>query len=244
MISKLKKVTIKNLFGDRDVSIDIKDNKLILIADNGSGKTTILKMIYLFLSEQWLKLSQNEFEEMMVLIDDNEIVFNRENFLTVKLSETDKEDLKRIFSYPQCEEALNEIYKYSLDSLTFDIIKNILKNYDALENLAGYILKGIEIRLGRNANLTKFSFPPILYMPTYRRIEKELSTLDVTISKSMNFRNEQYLEFFEFGSDDIQLRIFELLLTYGEEGSQQYTEQHSIFWSKTNYFFFLLSLFF
>ena len=51
-------------------------------------------------------------------------------------------------------------------------------------------------------------------------------TLDVTISKSMNFRNEQYLEFFEFGSDDIQLRIFELLLTYGEEGSQQYTEQH------------------
>ena len=47
MISKLKKVTIKNLFGDRDVSIDIKDNKLILIADNGSGKTTILKMIYI-----------------------------------------------------------------------------------------------------------------------------------------------------------------------------------------------------
>ena len=41
---------ISKLFGKNDIALKFRDNMLILVGENGSGKTTILRIMYLFLS--------------------------------------------------------------------------------------------------------------------------------------------------------------------------------------------------
>ncbi|MGN7611950.1 AAA family ATPase [Magnetococcales bacterium HHB-1] len=55
-MAHLTRFSIKKLFGFRDLDIHLKDNTLILIGENGSGKSTVLAMLYCFLSGQWLEL--------------------------------------------------------------------------------------------------------------------------------------------------------------------------------------------
>jgi len=55
-------IRIKNLFGEKNYEIRFEQNRLILVAENGSGKTTIVNIIYFFISRQWTKLLKYEFE--------------------------------------------------------------------------------------------------------------------------------------------------------------------------------------
>lgn len=41
---------VSKLFGQNDIALKFRDNMLILVGENGSGKTTILRIMYLFLS--------------------------------------------------------------------------------------------------------------------------------------------------------------------------------------------------
>jgi predicted ATP-binding protein involved in virulence len=42
----IKSIEIRNLFGEKNYHIKLKDNTLILVAENGAGKTTIVNIIY------------------------------------------------------------------------------------------------------------------------------------------------------------------------------------------------------
>ena len=55
---QLSDFNILGLHGDMDVRITLSDNKLIIVADNGLGKTTIVNIIYYTLSAQWYKVSE------------------------------------------------------------------------------------------------------------------------------------------------------------------------------------------
>ncbi|HBF89289.1 MAG TPA: hypothetical protein DDX39_11670 [Bacteroidales bacterium] len=61
---KIEQIKIEGLFGELNYDIRIDDNKLILVAENGSGKTTIVNIIYYFLSRQWTKLLRYRFEKI------------------------------------------------------------------------------------------------------------------------------------------------------------------------------------
>ena len=54
---KLTQFDILGLHGDMDIKIIITDNKLVIVAENGLGKTTIVNIIYYTLSRQWYKLT-------------------------------------------------------------------------------------------------------------------------------------------------------------------------------------------
>src|SRR5438067_1557736 len=64
--SPIKRFAIKRLFGDRDVDIHFESPVTILIADNGSGKTTILSIVYSVLSRQLYRLRKYKFESITV----------------------------------------------------------------------------------------------------------------------------------------------------------------------------------
>lgn len=44
---------IKGLYGVRDFLIELNGNKVILVGENGSGKTTVSRIIYATLSCNW-----------------------------------------------------------------------------------------------------------------------------------------------------------------------------------------------
>ncbi|RTL65351.1 MAG: ATP-binding cassette domain-containing protein, partial [Hyphomicrobiales bacterium] len=66
---KISRIHISGLFERADIDIPIKDNKLILVGANGLGKSTVLNIIYSFLSRRWDQLAKHQFESIQVEID-------------------------------------------------------------------------------------------------------------------------------------------------------------------------------
>lgn len=72
-MATIESFTISKLFNrDRNISIKFKDNILILIGENGSGKTSILQCFFYALTKQWTKLLPFNFYSISITIDGRE----------------------------------------------------------------------------------------------------------------------------------------------------------------------------
>ena len=60
---------IQKLHGFRNIDIPIDDNTLILVGENGSGKTTILRLLYCLLTGQWSSMAVYDFHSIHLDID-------------------------------------------------------------------------------------------------------------------------------------------------------------------------------
>lgn len=58
--------SIQKLFGLYDYKIAFQDNDLILIGENGSGKTTIMNVLFYFLTKQWEELVSINFNSISI----------------------------------------------------------------------------------------------------------------------------------------------------------------------------------
>ena len=68
-MTQIAKFQVKQLHGYRNLDIRLEDNTLILVGENGSGKTTILQLLYYLLSGQWGSMTGYEFESIEIDID-------------------------------------------------------------------------------------------------------------------------------------------------------------------------------
>src|SRR5688572_2601879 len=70
---KLKKFTVKKLFGIFDHSISVNNDSgiTIIIGENGLGKTVILEMINAFFKSRFYHFSNIAFKEIIFEFDDN-----------------------------------------------------------------------------------------------------------------------------------------------------------------------------
>jgi len=78
----IEKFEIIGLFGDRNISIDFQkdENVKILVGENGTGKTHILNILYYILSGRIDRLSNIEFEKIILKVKDyDEIQINKNN---------------------------------------------------------------------------------------------------------------------------------------------------------------------
>ncbi|MEG2138305.1 MAG: AAA family ATPase, partial [Oscillospiraceae bacterium] len=64
MIGQLEQFSIYDLWGEKKVNLKFSDNKLILVGENGSGKTTILRIVYETLACKWAMLSVEDFAKI------------------------------------------------------------------------------------------------------------------------------------------------------------------------------------
>lgn len=195
----IKKINISKLHGHRDYCITIKNNKLILVGENGSGKTTILRMVFYLLSKQWRKLIDIDFEEISVQIDNTTVKFNKNSFLT---------ELDKLSGYPTRLRSIfledkEEFISYMTRHVPDRVMKDILDN-----NYTTPIEKALE-----KLNLS------VLYLPTYRRIEQEHQYIfgDSDPREETSFRaskyekritrSENFIEQVEFGMNDVSRAI-------------------------------------
>lgn len=220
--------TIEGLHNTKDYSLKFLENKLILVSDNGAGKTTIVNIFYYFLSKQWNKLLEYNFRRIICLINDEKIEFTKDFFQN--LLQRDSKFKHRfsqntLFKLNQISDLIASVDFFNLTnkeiellSEKFDIPSRVIREYifevyEKKENIDNHNnIKSIETRL--NAILKDIK---IIYLPTYRRIEKDLINIFPHLERSIkeyeiqtrryNSKEENYSELVEFGMNDIQRKI-------------------------------------
>ena len=74
------KFTIRGLYGIHNCDLDFWDNRLILVGENGTKKTTCLKLFYYFITKQFSKLLLYDFLSIeLVLSNSQKITANKES---------------------------------------------------------------------------------------------------------------------------------------------------------------------
>ncbi len=68
-MNQITRFQIKNLHGCKNVDLRLVDNTLILVGENGAGKTTVLNLLYYLLSGQWASMVKYVFDEVSITID-------------------------------------------------------------------------------------------------------------------------------------------------------------------------------
>lgn len=111
-MKNISNIKIRKLFGYYDFDIVFQDNSLILIGENGSGKTTIMNMLFYFITKQWDELVTMQFDFISLKI----VGYAQEMVLTHKeLSEYMGMNKERFFLFSKSKEAqrltknLNEV---------------------------------------------------------------------------------------------------------------------------------------
>jgi len=213
MITSLERFRIVGLHGNKTVDIKIRDNTLILVGENGSGKTTILRILFHFLSGSWQSLLQSRFDEHKVT--HTEIVNNLE------ISRHQIRDLPATIRRRVMELAETG----QLDQVPIDIdLQMMIDQYGIpLEQ----IMRRIEMseEMGDLTEKIQSGWNPIsaqiLYLPTYRRIERELDSIleyvgpDSFRRQRSRFRprdrpdeiDKGFIELVEFGMKDVKNAI-------------------------------------
>lgn len=227
----LTQFTIDKLHGEFDYVINIVDNQLVIVSENGMGKTTVVNIIYYSLSRQWNKLLEYKFGGISVTINNHKIELNRDEILDV--ARYNKHPMRNLRRYPpryrkSIERILNNFPIQRLSKMTVSEIIQLGRQYDIeAEFLMDYIPEIVNSENQKSlfdefdekiSLLSAFgSDTQILYLPTYRRIEQDLTEIFPELETNLEtFRrnkirlesqNRPYLELVEFGMEDVQDKI-------------------------------------
>jgi ABC-type Mn2+/Zn2+ transport system ATPase subunit len=74
MSINLSRFCIKGLYHTRTIDVQIKGNKLILVGENGIGKSTVVNLIFFFLTRQWDRILEYDFDSIFALDTLSEII--------------------------------------------------------------------------------------------------------------------------------------------------------------------------
>lgn len=222
---------IKNLFNQFNVSIPL-DNKInIFLGENGMGKTTILNCLYCVLSGNIENLSPSVFEEIILTFSDGcklslkrsdlvcymeEVIYGRPYYRRRKwdfghvFSEKDILEIRNLVLHDPQNSDLLKKYAYKLAEiygiplqLAIQELERYAVQYEDKETKGDYknvitFKKEIENRLEQE----------ILYFPTYRRIEEDISKLGIDIEKD---KVKNHL--IKFGMTDVEKAKEKILST-------------------------------
>ncbi|ARU62101.1 hypothetical protein CBW65_14660 [Tumebacillus avium] len=194
---KIVRIIISKLFGTDNIDINFEGYVKILISENGTGKTTILNVVYYTLTNNFEKLLEINFESVEIqFASGKKIKINRQNDV-----------FKYYNDYARFKNELK------MNDLSFgQFLKRIQSSY-YIKDVKGMNKSRKKVGLNINneyadnfesyrKNLdTELTDIEILYFPTFRRIEEDLNKLGVS--------NRQIDDgtLIKFGMADVENRI-------------------------------------
>lgn len=190
-MDRIKKFKVVGLFGNRDVEILPRGNSMILVGPNGIGKSSVINIFYFFISRQWSRLMEYKFDEIVIAVDDTEIHAHRSDITGLselnRLSNTQSlsPQVRNIISRLSTQNLLDEFVASSRLSLASrkKFSDALVMPVEEVTEFHRYLWRRLEAedvdlfkkpRLSLERALAE-AFPSrTLYLPTYRRIEKDL----------------------------------------------------------------------
>ena len=234
MTAQLTRFEVYGLHGSRDVDVRLAANKLILVGENGAGKSTFVNLIYYFLTTQWGRLQEYTFSrirahfgnEMLELIPEH-----LEQHVKVR------RQLHRMFratrhAFPTERHLTEKFYDSFLEfpfpgsgEMDNEYVERLSREYHMPRTLARQLLqeyskeardKVTHVSQLEKAVMSK-NLGQFLYLPTYRRIEQDLRSIfrgaDIG-AELKRFReklgrraNAPFIELVEFGMEDVEITI-------------------------------------
>lgn len=232
MKSKLKLFEINNLFNQFNVRLPLDEKVNIFLGENGMGKTTILNCLYYVLSGNIEKLNNIIFDAISLTFIDGEKISINHNDISSYVEDYiyDNSPYRRrrvrfesLFSIKELENINKLIGEgYNEDELKKYYFK-VSDTFGMPPTMARRELERYILQRYRKNNTTKADFnnviefkkkveekidEEILYFPTYRRIEEDMSNLGIDIEKD---RVKSRL--IQFGMTDVEKNIETLLQT-------------------------------
>ncbi len=211
----IEQVEITRLFNSFDLKVPIVNNRLVLVGENGSGKSTLVSMLFLFLTKQWRKLKEYSFESMTVVISGNSLTVSKDELIISHRSRrgelrtlNDRLAFLNITPTTALKMFSPNIYhqiKEVLPDLSVSRIRNMLER----------LINEDSLFVDDNDNLSKIESMlnmRVLYLPTFRRIERDLESILPLLEKRYNSpsaKNEdsdvekKHIELVEFGMEDV-----------------------------------------
>jgi energy-coupling factor transporter ATP-binding protein EcfA2 len=210
----LDRFIIKGLFGEKNIDIDFGNDSVILTGDNGFGKTTILNILYNLLVGNVNELIEYDFDKATVIlnrefksIEEISVIKRKEKNVTSLLfryffgydgnfdekvvfcPKFEKDNYIRVFIFDSYEQ-YNDFY---LDE------KHLGFQFDYHETILDLSKEMGESALYRGVKKLNKS---ILYFPTYRRIDLELSEYMKNRSSNRRYNELKIDEFNNFSDRD------------------------------------------
>lgn len=224
-MSSITRFEIKKLHGYKNFDLKLVDNTLILVGENGAGKSTVLQLFYYLLSGQWSSMAKYQFGSVSITIDKKKYTLQysdiQKSFLNIDRHVLARLPLivrRRILSL--LEQPKGRLVLPELETLCeqYGVPLHFLLHQLDLFN---HPLNGKKAEPLRQAldGIRQSLKAQLLYLPTYRRIEQELSLIFKGLDerelrnreKQMTDqrREETFVELIEFGMKDVDDAINE-----------------------------------
>jgi predicted ATP-dependent endonuclease of OLD family len=224
-MSNITRFEIKKLHGYKNLDIPLNDNTLILVGENGAGKTTILHLFYYLLSGQWNSMAKYKFESVSITIDSKKHTLKYSD-IQGSFRSIDKKILNRLpismrrRVHELLENSEGDFIEPELEMLCrqFDIpLHYLLRELDLFDRPTG-TNKSVKTLKNTLEKIRESLNAQLLYLPTYRRIEQELNLIfkgfddsDVMRRHKMRAKHNRsvdtYVELVEFGMKDVESAI-------------------------------------
>lgn len=237
---RIESLKIIGLFGARNYEFTYDNLVNIYVAENGSGKTTVLNILVGLLTGNIEKLRNLPFKQVKLRTDKREYVINKSD-LEIQYDEKSMMNIdyyiRRIRgSVPEIEfrrlmieynkdknhafkslARLVDIYHTEMPRVIVEELERMLYTNRRFENECLETLE--EIR--------KMFSNQLLYMPTYRRIEEDLESLGFNNEKSSKVINNSRYNLINFGMSDIEDKLTQLTSKLKEDAMIEYSKMNA-----------------
>ena len=233
--NNIKSFSVFGLFGTNDVNISFDKNKMILIGENGLGKTQILNLLHYTLTKNFFRLNDFNFEKLILVFDNGEI--------EIKKTDINK-SIEKLYKEPEVGHFIKEFgfAQFEFFSKKFNQKKGNRYEFERMlednskyrkypiHRLFRYLedfkreskfdssFKDINLKIENGIGKSE-----IMYFPTYRRVEEDLH--------SLGYDEDEFLEedttLIQFGMDDVQRKFTQLETKIDrllKEGLAQFTK--------------------
>ena len=230
----IDKISIVGLWGERNYRIKFVDGSLIIVGENGSGKTTVLRIIYNVLSRNWSQLFEEDFDKIELYSEDNNSITINSKY--AQELEDYYVNIRGDFDETLPLNVIKDLLNYCGEMTTPEKVLEACQANRIPDVLLSVVLRVVNQKNKRmpkelqeiNDWIKVHNDYPIIYLPTYRRSERYQQNqgyIDSRIRRHRGYDNLIFdIEVAKEGMKDIdetiKTKILEIKNEYAKSSSE------------------------